>query len=194
MVVTRDNFDVRFFSFTNATSLGPIADDHIDYSASTAAVKDDMAVVGSQYENDDTGAVYVYERDENGSWNRTMRFAPDGLRRWAWFGWAVAIDGDAVVVGAPRDGLGWRRNTNSSPLSPPARTILPPLLAARFPGPSGNVIGRRGGLLSSHLQPACIESIKIKGCPGKGAQNSPLALQACVLRRHCPYYFTSAWI
>jgi len=66
----------------------------------------DTIVVGAR--NDDirgfrSGAAYVFERDANGAWRQMAKlFADDGGQQ-QHFGWALAIDGDTVVIGAPDD-------------------------------------------------------------------------------------------
>ncbi len=54
------------------------------------------------------GAVYVYRRDSTGAWVEAARlFAPDSARKDD-FGGALAVDGNTLIVGAPRkrDGAG----------------------------------------------------------------------------------------
>ncbi len=68
------------------------------------ALDNDTLVVGTPYEDSaaqDAGAAYVFVRT-NGVWTfETKLVAPDfGAARW--FGYAVAVDGDNVLVGSPQ--------------------------------------------------------------------------------------------
>lgn len=82
------------------------------YFGSAVGLSEDVAVVGAQgAERGDaeTGAAYLFERDGDG-WQEETVLAPDDLESGAWFGHAVALDGDRVAVGAPEqptdDGTG----------------------------------------------------------------------------------------
>jgi choice-of-anchor B domain-containing protein len=51
---------------------------------------------------EDVGAAYVFERDAaTGTWNETAILTVDDADANALFGWAVGLDGDAILVGAP---------------------------------------------------------------------------------------------
>jgi len=67
-------------------------------------MNDKTVVIGSPLENDVTGAIYIYEKDDNGVWNETIKFVPNGIQQEAYFGRSVAIDGRIIVVGASNDG------------------------------------------------------------------------------------------
>src|SRR5258708_4441664 len=69
----------------------------------SVAISGDTVVVGAYGHNMATGAAYVYERDQGGpdNWGQVQKLtASDGAAQDA-FGDAIAISGDAVVVGAP---------------------------------------------------------------------------------------------
>lgn len=73
----------------------------------SVAVDGDLAVVGAYLDDvngaDDAGSVSVYQRDGAGTWSAGLKLlAPDGTARDG-FGFSVAVDGDLIVVGAPRD-------------------------------------------------------------------------------------------
>lgn len=51
------------------------------------------------------GAVYAFERS-NGTWDQRATLLPDDGNPGDVFGWSVALDGDAAVVGAPGDDAG----------------------------------------------------------------------------------------
>jgi MYXO-CTERM domain-containing protein len=82
-----------------------------DWLCGDVSLSGDRAVAGARYHgsNDsDRGAVYAFERDAGGpdSWGEVAkRTASDGADG-DFFGWAVAVDGDVLVVGAPRQDLG----------------------------------------------------------------------------------------
>lgn len=79
-----------------------------DYYGDSVAVSGDTAIV-SEYGNDDAGdtagAAYVYYRDEGGSnaWGQVKELTASDAAAGDVFGSSVAIDGDAIVVGAPGD-------------------------------------------------------------------------------------------
>ena len=67
------------------------------------AMSGDVAVIGSPG-NDaygiDSGAAWLFERDDDGDWVQTQFFAGDDTGMLDQFGYAVAIHGDLIVVGA----------------------------------------------------------------------------------------------
>ena len=73
------------------------------------ALSGDIAVVGA-YEEDDgcvgspfdceSGAAYVFERDQFGSWNETAKLIPSDAESKDNFGYSVAVGGTTIVVGA----------------------------------------------------------------------------------------------
>ena len=74
----------------------------------SVAVSGDTAVVGAPGDNTlagtDAGSAYVFVRDNEGVWTQQARlFASDGAAGDFFSGYAVAIDGDTVVVGAIND-------------------------------------------------------------------------------------------
>jgi uncharacterized repeat protein (TIGR01451 family) len=73
-----------------------------DFFGLSADVSGDTAVVGAPHEDDDTGAVYLFVRNEGGkdNWGEVVKLiASDGVPGDR-FGNSVAIDGDTVIVGA----------------------------------------------------------------------------------------------
>ena len=68
-----------------------------------------FAIVGAPFASDGTGAVYVFERHD-GRWREAARIEPPEIGRVRSFGRALAVDGDRLLVGAPRtindDGTG----------------------------------------------------------------------------------------
>lgn len=71
------------------------------------AVAGERLAVGAVHDDNlngtDAGAAYLYEPDGSGGWTETKLTASDG-ENGDWFGSAVAISGDRLVVGAEREG------------------------------------------------------------------------------------------
>ncbi len=77
----------------------------ISISGDTIAVGADLEDSGVTYSQ---GAVYIFERNQGGpnNWGEVAKIlASDGLNE-DYFGSAVSIDGDTLVVGVPRDDIG----------------------------------------------------------------------------------------
>lgn len=83
-----------------------------DIFGHSVAISGDLAVVGARDEDggaDDplpeAGAAYVFRRDETdpSDWVQVARLAAADAQADDWFGYSVAIAGDTVLVGAPRE-------------------------------------------------------------------------------------------
>lgn len=106
-----DNFTGRAYVFTKTTAgwkqtaelLGTdtIANDEFGHSV---AVWGDTIVVGTPSYPGRAGRVYIFNRVATG-WRQTAVLRGDNTPTNS-FGWAVAISGPAVVVGAQNDGVG----------------------------------------------------------------------------------------
>jgi hypothetical protein len=72
----------------------------------SVAIQGDTIVVGEPYQNvstyDDAGRAYVFQRTGT-TWSSGYALAPQTDHDSDWFGMAVDIDGDRIVVGAPND-------------------------------------------------------------------------------------------
>ncbi len=66
------------------------------------AVDDQRIAVGSPLEDQEAGAVYVFERT-TGQWSETARLQASNQHPDQWFGFDVALTSDRLVVGAPRE-------------------------------------------------------------------------------------------
>jgi len=70
------------------------------YFGASVVVKNDTIVVGAQFEDtsngSETGAVYIFEQDQAGSWNQTQKLFPAGSNS---FGSSVDMTNDMLVVG-----------------------------------------------------------------------------------------------
>ncbi len=76
-----------------------------DYFGSSVAVDGDTAVVGATQNFAGPGFVYVFTRDGD-VWKQTARLQGSDTASGDHFGQSVAIDGDTIVVGAPRNIIG----------------------------------------------------------------------------------------
>lgn len=75
-----------------------------DYFGYPVAIDGDTALVGA-YVKDGNGAVYVFERSA-GVWTDTAKLTPDDAGTNDGFGYAMAIEGDTIVVGSIYADLG----------------------------------------------------------------------------------------
>jgi|GEM_PF-993147 len=81
------------------SSLGP----HLDSYGSAVSISGTRAVVGAPYNDNqgyDAGSVYVFDYMA-GSWHFTQQLYADDASSNDWFGTAVSLSGDRLVVGAP---------------------------------------------------------------------------------------------
>ncbi len=79
-----------------------------DYFGNAVAVAGDVIVVGANHHDaggSDTGAAYVYQRMEGGddAWGEVIKLTASDAAANDQFGFAVAVSGDVIVVGAPYD-------------------------------------------------------------------------------------------
>lgn len=79
-----------------------------DRFGDSVAIDGDVIVVGADFANGtgvDSGKAYVFERDEGGTnaWGQTARLTASDQESGDFFGWAVAVEGDQVVVGSHFD-------------------------------------------------------------------------------------------
>ena len=77
-----------------------------DRFGTSAGIDGDTMVVGAPRDDDaadDTGSIYVFTKDSNGVWNQTAKLTASDAATNDRFGTSVGIDGDTIVVGAPRD-------------------------------------------------------------------------------------------
>jgi hypothetical protein len=82
------------------------AGDQFGYSV---GISGDYAIVGAYREDDggsDAGAAYIFRRTGANTWDSGTKIVASDAAANDWFGWAVAINGDYAVVGAPLEGTG----------------------------------------------------------------------------------------
>ncbi len=84
-----------------------------DEFGSSLAISGDTAVIGAPFLDDDTGRVYVYQRNANGAgqWQLVAELLGSDVTRFDKFGMSVAIQGDTVLVGTPGDNPRDRQST-----------------------------------------------------------------------------------
>ena len=87
------------------TATDGATDDQFGYAV---AVSGDTIVVGARWDNDhgvDSGSAYVFTRNEGGpdNWGQTTKITVTDGAGEDEFGYAIAVSGDAVVVGARYD-------------------------------------------------------------------------------------------
>jgi len=101
-------FDHGSGAWVQEAELVPSAPDDLMFGYSVA-VSGDTVAVGSPAERvdgfDDVGAVYVFRRVA-GAWTLEQKLLPPGPREpRLGFGWSLALEGDRLLVGMPRDSV-----------------------------------------------------------------------------------------
>ncbi|WP_420456364.1 hypothetical protein [Rubrivirga sp.] len=76
-----------------------------DFFAESVGIDEELVVVGSESEDRGRGAVFTFERQEDG-WAPTGPLAPGGLSPSSSFGSRLALSDGVLLVGAPYDGRG----------------------------------------------------------------------------------------
>jgi len=90
--------------FEEAAKVTPTGSGTFQLAGMSAALDGDrlaMGAPGSFIVDDQTGTVYILERDESGNWNHAAELTPDDGELGDLFGQAVALDGDTLAVGSP---------------------------------------------------------------------------------------------
>ena len=79
-----------------------------DHFGVSAAVSGDTAVVGADREDGETGAAYVFQRDEGGqdNWGEVTKLTASDAEPNARFGTSVALSADTALIGAALDNTG----------------------------------------------------------------------------------------
>jgi hypothetical protein len=81
----------------------PAASDWFGYAV---AVSGTRVVVGARQDDDNgssSGSAYVFEKQTNGTWLQVAKLLPTDGAAYAYFGCAVALDGDTAAVGADHE-------------------------------------------------------------------------------------------
>jgi|GEM_PF-703241 len=83
--------------------------DYLDYFGISVDLSGRYAIIGARNEDEDendantlndAGAAYIYERDTFGNWNLEQKIVASDRGAYDYFGHAVSISGDHVIVGA----------------------------------------------------------------------------------------------
>jgi cysteine-rich repeat protein len=74
-----------------------------DYFGYAVDIDGDYAVVGAYYDDSGRGAAYVFEKNANDNWNQVAKLTASDRYTSDYFGMAVSISGDYVIVGAYYD-------------------------------------------------------------------------------------------
>jgi Ca2+-binding RTX toxin-like protein len=109
----------------------------------SVAVDGNTAVIGTPVIGSTTGAVYVFERSGD-SWTQSAKLTASDGEPGDQLGWSVAIDGDTIVAGAPRDNfsLGEQGSVYTFARSGPAdRTETGKLVTADSDTSNGELLG-----------------------------------------------------
>jgi hypothetical protein len=81
----------------------------------SVAIRGDVALVGAWLSGlFDTGAIYVFRRQTNGTWLQTQKLTPPGIASGDQVGTTIAFDGTRAIVGAWGDEDGAATNTGSA--------------------------------------------------------------------------------
>ena len=76
-----------------------------DWFGSAVSISSDHAIVGAQFNDDDgdySGSAYIFRRDHSlGTWSQVVKVKASDAAAKSWFGKAVSISGENVIVGAP---------------------------------------------------------------------------------------------
>ncbi len=79
-----------------------------DWFGSAVAIDGNLAAVGAQGDDDrgeKCGAVFTY-RFDGGEWLLDQKIVPEDVAAGDWFGFSVALHGNLLAVGSPRDDTG----------------------------------------------------------------------------------------
>src|SRR6266849_2522128 len=73
-----------------------------DDFGSSVSINGDTVVIGAWVTNSNTGAAYIFERNQGGAenWGQVQKLTASDPAVYAYFGSSVSINGDTVVVGA----------------------------------------------------------------------------------------------
>jgi hypothetical protein len=95
---------------TTQVRIDALAGDAEDNFGTAVAIDGDLMAVGASYADvtgldANQGAVYLYQRDATApsGWTQLKKFTPPSLQRSGLFGQSVALQGDVVAIGAPRE-------------------------------------------------------------------------------------------
>ena len=74
-----------------------------DTYGSSVSIDGDYVIVGSYYDDNGSGSVYIYERSSEGTWGNESKLTASAGEEYDYFGHSVSIDGNYAIVGADGD-------------------------------------------------------------------------------------------
>jgi cysteine-rich repeat protein len=84
----------------------------------SVAIEGNIAVVGAptdaEQDRQSRGAAYVFSKDQRGEWSQLQKIRPERDEEVMRFGYAVALSGDTLVIGAPQSNVGQFENAGAS--------------------------------------------------------------------------------
>ncbi|MBT5910423.1 MAG: tandem-95 repeat protein, partial [Opitutae bacterium] len=92
--------EVRQYQSSDVFARDPLPDNAFGGAVSLLG---DRAILGATGVSDGTGAVYVFDRDANGTLVQSSKVTPNDLNASSLFGGSVALGNDFLVAGASRD-------------------------------------------------------------------------------------------
>ena len=66
-------------------------------------IQGNLCAIGAKGDDDGSGSVYLFERNDDGSWSQQAKLVASDRSRGATFGWEVSLSGDVCAVGAMYD-------------------------------------------------------------------------------------------
>ena len=101
--VYKKDVDGTWGSEQKLTASDAAAGDHFSYSVSISGDQLVVGAWGDDYNGTNSGSVYVYEKDGNGTWGSEQKLMASDAAAGDHFGYSVSISGDQLVVGAKGD-------------------------------------------------------------------------------------------
>lgn len=74
-----------------------------NYFGLSLAFSDNTLVIGSYGRNNSSGAVYIFDVNQNDIWSESQIITPSDLELYVHFGYAIAATKDYIIVGSPKD-------------------------------------------------------------------------------------------
>lgn len=72
-----------------------------DFFGTSVSVAGDQMIIGSYGANQEQGAAYIFERDNQGSWIEVQKLTGNPSSEGTQFGWSTDIQQDYIIVSAP---------------------------------------------------------------------------------------------
>ena len=147
--------------WVEAKRLTPLDAERFALFGTSVAISGSVTVVGAEAEAN-RGAAYVFERDLTGpdAWGEVTKLTASDRAHDDGFGWAIALDGNTAIVGAPwKDASALTEGAAYifEPLQPkPTLTPTPTPFQTPPPGSSDMLLSIEGGTCDDEVRPtAC---------------------------------------